>query len=50
MERLGDFFVESLHDFLVERLHDFFLVDRLHYFRLRGCVILCVERLCGFCV
>ena len=27
----------------VERLRDFFLVDTLHDFLLRGCMILCVE-------
>ena len=33
----------------VERLHDFFQVDRLRdFFLLRGCVVLCVERLHDF--
>ena len=36
------FFLWRVHDFFMERLHDFFL--------LRGCVILCLERLRDFCV
>ena len=43
-------FCAMLRAFLVKRLNKFFLVEWLHDFKKRGCVIFCMERLHDFCV